>query len=56
MGGVDRVAQRLSFYVLPSKKGKTYLKKIFFHLLGLSALDLDSHDFRLKIIVSKTLY
>lgn len=33
MGGVDRVDQHLSDYVIPRKRGKKYYKKIFFHLL-----------------------
>ena len=36
MGGVDRVDQGLCNYSLLQKRGKRYLKKLFFHLLELT--------------------
>lgn len=61
MGGVDRVDQHLSSYVVPRKRGKKYYKKIFFHLLDLAMWNafvlyqksggvMDSLDFRLEVI------
>ncbi|CAK9810908.1 PiggyBac transposable element-derived protein 4 [Anthophora plagiata] len=61
MGGVDRVDQHLSTYLVPRKRGKKYYKKIFFHLLDLAIWnafmlyqksdgEMDSLDFRLKVI------